>query len=223
MILPSVCIVRPETAAALQAYVRAGGVVLATPQLASRDVNNNYVPRCAPDGLGDLFGLRVESKAFLDDASEPDRAIWFPKGNMVLETAHARFIDGAVCEARAYVEDLDLVGAKPIAEFSDNLFEGCPAATVHEVGSGAAFYVAGYLDADGLGRVLDQALRRAGVEPGPRTPKWVEVVRRGDVTFAINHSREPCAVDIAGREAVVGEWKKGRAKLGAYGVCVVRG
>ena len=55
------------------------------------------------------------------------------------------------------------------------------------------------------------------------TPKWVEVVRRGDVTFAINHSREPCTVEIPGREAVVGEWKKGKARLGAYGVCAVRG
>jgi beta-galactosidase len=223
VVLPSVCIVRPETVAALQAFVRAGGVVLATPQLASRDVNNNYVPRCAPDGLTDLFGLRVEGKAFLDDASEPDRAIWFPKGNMVLETAHARFEDGTACEARAYVEDLELVGAKALARFTDNLYEGCPAATVNEAGKGAAFYAASYLDADGLGSLLDLALQRAGIAPGPRTPKWVEVVRRGDVTFAVNHSREPCTVEIPGREAVVGEWKKGKARLGAYGVCAVRG
>ena len=142
---------------------------------------------------------------------------------MVLETAHARFGDGGTCEARAYLEDLELEGAEPLAVFSDNLFEGCPAATVHEAGKGAAFYAAAYLDPEGLGRLLDAALRRAGIEPGARTPKWVEVVRRGDVTFAINHSREPCTVDLPGREAVVGEWRNGKARLGAYGVCVVRG
>lgn len=223
VILPSLCIVQPETAAALQAFVRCGGVALATPQLASRDLNNNYVPRCAPDGLADLFGLRVESHAYLDNACEPDQAIWFPTGAMALEIAHARFDDGRVCEARAYLEDLELEGAKPLAVFSDNLFAGCPAATVHEVGKGAAFYAAAYLDPEGLGRLLDAALDRAGIAPGPRTPKWVEVVRRGDAAFAINHSREPCTVDLPGREAVVGEWRNGRARLDAYGVCIVRG
>jgi beta-galactosidase len=94
---------------------------------------------------------------------------------------------------------------------------------VNEAGKGAAFYAAAYLDQDGLGHLLDAALLRAGVIRGPRTPKWVEVVRRGDVTFAINHSREPCVVDLPGSEAVIGEWRKGKAKLGAYGVCAVRG
>ncbi len=74
-----------------------------------------------------------------------------------------------------------------------------------------------------LGWLLEAALRRAGIEPRPRTPKWVEVVRRGDVMFAVNHSPEPCTVDLPGRDALAGEWRKGKAKLGAYGVCVVRG
>jgi beta-galactosidase len=221
VVLPALCIVAPGLALRLKAFVRGGGVVLATPQLASRDANNNHVPRCAPDGLNDLFGLRVESREYLDNACEPDQALWFPEGKMDLETVPLAFGDGGTGTAVRYMEDVELVSATALCTYQGNLFAGRPAAAVREEGRGAAFYMAAFMDGPAAGRIAEAALTRAGVARGPETPKWVEVVRRGGVTFAINHSREACAVPIGGARPVVGEWENGLARLPACGVCVV--
>jgi len=222
VILPVLCIVPDDLKARLKAFVRAGGVVLATPQLASRDANNNYVPRCAPDGLADLFGLRVESRLYLDNANEADQSLWVPGANIVSETVGVKMEDGLTGQAERYIEDVELESARPLATFSDNYLAGCPAAAVNKVGRGAAFYVAGFLDRSLEAAVLDQALQRAGVKPGPATPKWVEVVRRGRMVFAINHSRKAVEVPMPPGRTVVGKRVKGVARLPAYGVCVVQ-
>jgi len=222
VILPVLCIVPEDLKARLKAFVRAGGVVLATPQLASRDANNNYVPRWAPDGLADLFGLRVESRLYLDNANEADQSLWVPAPNVVSETVGVRMEDGLTGQAERYIEDVELASARPLATFSDNYLAGCPAAAVNKVGRGAAFYVAGFLDRPLEAAVLDRALARAGVKPGPATPKWVEIVRRGRVVFAINHGRKAVEVEMPAGRTIVGNCAKGVARLPAYGVCVVR-
>ena len=57
---------------------------------------------------------------------------------------------------------------------------------------------------------------------GPATPKWVEIVRRGSVVFAINHGRKAVEVEVPQGKVIVGDCAKGVARLPAYGVCVVR-
>ena len=140
---------------------------------------------------------------------------------MVLETVAVSFPDTAGTAVR-YMEDVELESATRLCAFGDNLFEGKPAAAANEFGRGAAYYLAAFMEEPTTGRLLDMALARAGVAPGPRSPKWVEVVRRGPLTFAINHSRAACEVTIPGAEAVTGEWRDGVARLAPYGVCIVR-
>jgi beta-galactosidase len=221
VVLPVLCIVPPALAGRLAAFVRSGGVLLASPQLASRDAFNNYVPRCAPDGLADLFGLRVESREYLDTANEPDQALWFPENRMGQETVGLRFPDGGTGSALRYMEDLELTTAEPLCMYTENHFAGRPAAAVNQAGGGSTFYMAAFMDDAAAGRVTDAALARAGVERGPVTPRWCEVVRRGSVTFVMNHAREACDVRIGGRAALVGEWTDGVAHLPGHGVCVV--
>lgn len=221
IILPSVCIVPGQLAERLEEFVRGGGVVLATPQLGTRDANNNYISRCAPDGLGGLFGLRVESHNYLHNANEADQALWVPAANVADETVGVQLGEMTSGLAGRYMEDIELQGAAVVARYSDNLYAGQPAVTVNQVGKGAAYYVAAYLEAGLFDAVLELAMERAGVESGPQTPKWVEVAQRGQFTFAINHSRQETQIDLPGSKAIVGDWADGRANLPAYGVCVV--
>ena len=222
LILPSLCIVPEDLAARLKSFVENGGVVLATPQLSTRDANNNYVPRCAPDGLHHLFGLRVESHYYLENFNEADEALWVPAAKSNLETVKVELEDGISGVAERYVEDIDLHGARVMASFADNIFAGQPAITSHTYGSGETFYTAGYLDSTLMAALLEKALHRALVPLGPKTPKWVEVIRCGDVTFAINHSRETATIPMPTGEIILGDWSNGMAKLAPYGVCVVR-
>ena len=221
LVLPPLPIVSAALAGRLNAFVEAGGVLFSSPQLATRDANNNYVPRVAPDGLTDLFGLRVESHEYLDNANEPDQSLWFPENRMELESVGVRFDQGGNGTAVRYMEDMELSSARAIARYTENLFADRPAVAINERGTGAAFYMGAFMDEGGSGMVVDAALARAGVARGPVTPKWVEVVRRGAVTIAINHTKTPCTVEIPGRSAWVGEWKGGVAQLPAHGVCIV--
>jgi len=222
LILPTLCIVPPDLAERLKAFVRKGGVVLATPQLATRDANNNYVPRCAPDGLHDLLGLRVESHNYLSNANEADQALWVPQANMGTESVAVETDDGPVGRAERYMEDLEITTAKVYARYAENMYVDRPAVTINAFGRGAAFYTAAFFDAGLTGTVLDLALARAKVPQGSATPKYVEVVRRGHVVFAINHGRTPADVRMPGGRTVVGEVTDGVARLDAYGVCVVK-
>ncbi len=222
VLLPSMCIVGEEFAEALREYVRGGGVVLVQPQLATRDANSNYHPRCAPDGLQDVMGLRVESHYYLDNACEADQALWVPAANVVNETATVKLGDDQTGQAVRYIEDIELETARAIGTFADNSFAGQPAVTVNKFGRGAAYYLAAFVDKALLDAMLTLTLERAGVEAGPYAPKYVEVVRRGNITFAINHRREAAEVEVGPGEVIVGQCAEGIAKLPAYGVCVVR-
>jgi len=222
LILPVQCMVSDDLAKRLRAYVKAGGVVLATPQLGTRDANNNYVPRLAPDGLLDVMGLQVDGHNYLETACDADAGLWVPRANMKTETTTVEFTDGPTGLGERYMEDMTLTTAKPLATYKDNTYVGTPAATVNKFGKGTAFYLGTFLDDAMLGHMIEQALGRAGVDLGVHTDPWVEVVTAGDFTFAINHSKETTQVDMPAGKTIVGKVEDGVTTLDAFEVCVVK-
>ena len=222
VVLPTLCIVDEDLRVRLKAFVRKGGVVVASPQLASRDANNNLLPRSAPDELADLFGFEVDSHNYLDNHNEADQALWWPEKQKADETVIVIAPDAPSGLAAVYMEELRLKGAKALAHYADNLYSGHAAVTCNRFGKGRAYYLAAFLDQILTGYVLEQAMQSAGVPVGPATDKWVEVVRRGDVTFAINHSRQPTQAPVPKGKVILGEVKDGQAILPPYGVCVVQ-
>jgi len=222
VVLPATCIVSDDLARRLRAFVQAGGGVLATPQLATRDANNNYVPRVAPDGLLDVFGLHVDSHNYLENACEADQTLATPVQTMVAETPTVLCPGGPSGHCERYMEELALSTAKPLATFRENLYATKPAACVNEFGQGAAFYIGGFLDVVLTGHMVDLALTRAAIPQGPREALWVEVLTVGDFTIAINHSRSTTQVSMPEGKTLVGQVKGGVTTLEPYDVCVVR-
>ena len=75
-----------------------------------------------------------------------------------------------------------------VATFACADLEGSPAITVRRrPGAGAGWYVATRLDSVARAHVLRRVLADAGVAPPPELPAGVECVRRGPVTFYLNH------------------------------------
>lgn len=65
-------------------------------------------------------------------------------------------------------------------------------------GTGAAWLVAGVLPEDDLASVLHRALADAGVAPPLLgAPAGVEVTRRGDALFVLNHTRAEVHLEVA--------------------------
>ncbi|MDK1031060.1 MAG: beta-galactosidase [Planctomycetia bacterium] len=227
VILPSVAMVDADFADRLREFVRSGGVVLATPQLACRDRNNNYITARPPVGLNDLFGLSVEGGTFLNSAAGPDEGIWRPAPNWRDVEVRVRLdAPGAAAEGKAvrWMEEVTLAGGKAIATFEEDQYEGCPAVVENRIGSGTAIYAAAYFDDALTDALIGRALDAAGIEAFPETPRWVEIVQRGSLTFLINNLSRPVEVKLPlpDAEALLGDYSCGVCRLEPFGVCVLK-
>jgi beta-galactosidase len=177
VVVPSLYLVSDESAAALTAYVDAGGRLvvgyfsgIVDPELRVR--LGGY-----PGAFAELLGVRVEE-------------------------FHPLPIDGEIAlssggRGRVWSEDVQAVSAEVVDRYADGVLDGKPAITRREVGAGVAWYVSTELDDD-------TALRLLGLSPSPiETVRR----RSGDTTwtFLINHGDTDVDVPAEGSELVVGE------------------
>jgi len=81
------------------------------------------------------------------------------------------------------------------------LLDGAPAITRRCSGAGGAGWYVSALPAD-LGAVVDAVLADAGIEAA-LLPEGVEVVRRGDRVFVLNHSSHDALVELGGAAVAV--------------------
>ena len=227
VVLPSLVMIGQQLADRLKDYVRGGGTVYAFGQIGMRDFNDNYLPVPGPQHLGELFGVAIEGGMYLLSHVGPDEALWVPaaKAANTEIPLFGRIAGEPVSgSARAWIGDLTLKGgADVLLAIAGEAYKDQPAAVEKKTGEGSAIYLAAAdVNDELLEEMVEHALNVAGVERGPETPEHVEVVRRGKVTFVINHTNSPTnvALDKAGK-AIVGTFEKGVAKLGPYGVCVV--
>ncbi len=224
VVLPSLAMVDAPFAERLRAFVAGGGVVLATPQLACRDRCISYLPATPPVGLTDLFGLRVEGGMYLRSFVGPDQALWFPAEKYARETPAVRVTRSGsefTGTVHTWMEDIELQGGEAVGTFTDNDFAGSPAIIRHAVGAGTTCYCAAYPSAELLDALVDELLPRTGVVAGPAVPEYVEVLRRGDCTFVINHRNAPVTVPLAADRALVGTYHDGVVSLAPHDVCVL--
>lgn len=226
VILPSLVMIDEKFAADLRAFIKKGGQVLALGQIGMRDDNDNYLDEPGPAHMADLLGARIEGGMYFRSHVGADEALWVPAAaETQVEVAVRGTLGGRPVEgvAKRWIGDLTLQGGQALLSFSDEAYRGQPAIVEKQTGKGCLVYVAAARLDDGLSdAVLSHVLATAGIRKGPPTPLHVEVVKRGKVTFVINHTAAPVTVKLGtnGR-AVVGRYEDGKAELSAYGVCVV--
>jgi beta-galactosidase len=105
--------------------------------------------------------------------------------------------------------------------FDDDAYAGQPAVVERTTGEGRSLYVGTVHPDDALlEAIVSHALAAAGIESGPFTEEYVEVVRRGPLVFAINHRAQATRVELGASCALVGELEGTAAVLPAWGVCV---
>ncbi len=228
VILPSLMMIDADFARRLKCYVASGGAVLAAGQIGLRDFNDNYLPAPGPQYLEDLLGVLIEGGTYLRSHVEPNEAMSIPASKTgILEVPVAGAVGGEFVtgSARCWIADLTLNGGTALLEFTGDIYKGQPAIVEKRTGDGCTIYLGTVSLSDELmQKGLDYVLSVAKIKPGPETSEHVEVVRRGDVTFVINHVNWPTSVPLGNRgKAIVGRYEAGEAKLEAYGVCVVRG
>jgi len=124
LILPCVCALSDATLARVDAFVRAGGVVVADLRLGVYSEHGK--PLASRPGLESLFGFKRAAAAYTTGASP-----------LVCEPAFSGFAPVDALDAPMGRESLKPTTAKPMARFGD----GSPAILVNEAGKGKAVYL----------------------------------------------------------------------------------
>ena len=188
LVAPSLYLLTDAAAQALDEHVRGGGALVVGPFSGIVDERDHVRLGGYPGALREVLGVRVEE--FFPFAAGQEQAL----------------SEGG--RGRTWSELLHLEGAEAVRTWADGPLPGTPAVTRHVHGQGTGWYVATVLDDDTLGEVLERVLAEAGVSAPADVPAGVEVVRRGDRLFVLNHTAEPVSVQgttvDAGGAAVLG-------------------
>ncbi|MDN4612828.1 beta-galactosidase [Leifsonia sp. F6_8S_P_1B] len=126
---------------------------------------------------------------------------------------------GGAASAAQWAEYVRAEAAEVEAVFDHGPLSGHPAITRRSHGEGSAWYIATRLDPEPLARLLDAVLTAASVERRPSIA-GVELVQRGDVLAAINHSPSPVTLDLPGTDLLTGASATG-LELGPQGVALI--
>lgn len=189
VLLPHSYIVSASTAQAVRAAVYGGAHLVIGPFSGVADGNGGVILGRFPAHLRDVVGVSGEEWVALPD--EPVRLDADPSGELSTTDAHASVLG----------EALRSEGARVLATFAEGHLRGMPAVTCHRYGRGSARYLGAVLSDDALSSLLHAALRDAGVTGAlgdTATPDDLEVVRRGDALFLLNHAQTTRSVPIPG-------------------------
>ena len=227
VILPSLMMIGADFANRLHAFVESGGVVMAQGQIGLRDLQDNYLINRGPDHLQDLLGVYLNGGMYLHSQVAPDEAIYLhPPRKRDVEIKlqgmmGSRPVNGT---AAVWVGDLEFISGEVLLRFSEDTYQGQPAVVLKKTGRGAAVYAAAArLDENLLDALVEYVLSMAGIRFLAGLPIYVEVIRRGGVTFIINHRDEEIRYPIdACQSLIAGVAENGTAVLKPDGVCLLR-
>lgn len=193
VLVPTLHLVRDRDAAAIEAYVRAGGHVVITYFSGIVDEHTHVRLNGYPGAFRDLLGVRSEE--FCPLRQDEHVSLVGPDGQRV-------------GSADVWTEDLTCDTSTSIMTYLDGPVAGRPAVTRNDYGAGRAWYLATRTDEDTTFALLQQICAEAGVAPATSTPAGVEVVRRtgpkGAFHFVLNHTDEAVVVQIGGLDLVSG-------------------
>ncbi|MFD7659262.1 beta-galactosidase [Actinosynnema sp. NPDC059797] len=201
VVVPNLYLVRdPEP---LRSFVAGGGTVVVGFFSGVVDERDQVFPGGYPGPLRELLGLRVEEVVPLG----PDEVLACSSAELGGFTADF------------WRDDLLVEGAEVVAALAD----GTPVVLRHRHGAGTAWYVATRPEAGAAVRLFERVLAGAGVGPAPARPRGVEVVRRGDVLFLVNHGVDEVSLDVPGDhvDLLTGGAVSDSVTLGRFGVAAL--
>ncbi|GIG68334.1 beta-galactosidase [Phytomonospora endophytica] len=175
VLAPNLYLTTAATAAAIRSYVDGGGTFVSGFFSGLVDEHDHLHDGAYPGAFRDLLGLVADE-------------FWPLAAG---ERAGLRTDDGEHHTGGVWRDWLDTTTAETIASYTDTRLAGRPAVTRNRFGAGTAWYLSTLPDETGLAALLGRALREAGVEPVGDAPAGVELCRRGEHLFVLNHGTEP--------------------------------
>ena len=227
IILPSLMMIDEAFAIKLKEYVNNGGVLFAQGQIGIRDFNDNYLLEKGPKHLKDLLGVEINGGMYLFSHMAVDEAMFVPerkKSDIDIK------VEGKLGEeivrgtASTWIGDIVEKGGTPLLKFAEDTYEGQLAVVKKITGKGSSLYMAAIeFDEELMENLTEYVLLNAGVEFNKNIPKHVEIIKRGNVLFIINHRMEEVKVDLGiSGKVLKGIESNGVIELSAYGLCIMK-
>jgi beta-galactosidase len=214
-ILPHLALFDPAWLPSLEAWVRAGGVLVVGARTGTKDLDNNVVTDLLPGVLRPLVGATV---------------IEYGRQNAPEQRPLELEIAGRNVRSSEWYEQLEPApGTEVWARWASRHQRGSAAITLHRVGQGAVMYVGTYLTGAVADALVPEIAKLAHLEPAlSGAPEGVEVVRREtadrQLWFLVNHTEQEQVMRNApaGRELVADRESTGDLRLPPRGVAVIR-
>lgn len=214
VIAPQLHVLPDAIAQRLNAYVKAGGVLLTGFRTGVKDASNRCHVRTLPGLLAESLGVHADEYESLGDAGYALRGSAAFPGNYT---------------ADCYADWLTADSAEPLLMHTAWHMRGYAALTRNRHGKGWGYYLGANIKEPGFyDQLIAEVLRAAKVRPLITPPAGVEIsVREGagrKLVFIINHLEEPVTMPVpAGKlDALTGRRTGATLRLDRFGVAVLR-
>lgn len=187
---PVLYMVKPGMKERLEAYVKAGGVLVTGVMSGLVDSSDNVYTGGYPGPLREMAGIWVEETDALPPQAE----------NSIV------FADGTKGRCTMLCDLLHLEGAESLASYSSDFYAGMPVVTKHSYGAGMVYYVGAVLDDETCARAMDLLLLEHPVRRTVTESTPLEVTCREKdgkrYYFVMNFTREeqPLPKELAGKK-----------------------
>lgn len=149
VVAPVLYMVKDGAHEALEEYVKNGGVFVTTYMSGIAGESDNVHLGGYPGPLRKMAGIWAEEI----DALAPEQS------NLL------KFTDGEECSCNLLCDLIRLEGAKALAHYGTDFYEGMPAVTVNKFGDGTVYYIGTQPSIDGINKIFDIITAESGVKP----------------------------------------------------------
>ena len=194
LLTPGLQLVSDEELTAYRDYVRGGGVLLSGRKTFCKTPSGSYRESRHPVPE-EVFGLHVvETQENLDSNDISVRGFFSAPPRISYQLAGAQGLPDTVSEG--WFEVLAPHTAATLYRYVDGYFAGQPVACRNQYGQGQAYYLGTRLSRDAMREVMRMALAAAGITDTLTVPQGMQVVRRGEVWIATDHSRQALTLSL---------------------------
>ena len=179
VLVPAMYVLTTETAANLEQFAAAGGIVVFTPRTGIKDEVNQVVDMKLPGLVAKMAGIEIDD--YVSMPSDQDGEIQFGLPNLEDEFT-----------ASVWADILTPTTAKPVARYSQDYYRDQVAATINTYGNGKVIYLGTMSDARFYDSLIRWIVGLTEINPLLSTPPGVEVAERWQsdqrLLFVLNHT-----------------------------------
>jgi beta-galactosidase len=179
VIVPAMYVLSEETAASLERFAAAGGLVVLTPRTGVKDESNAAVNMKLPGLVAEMTGVEVEE--YISMPIDEDNRVQFTLLDLDNEFTVSTWADV-----------LELTTAEMAARYCQDYYSGRAAVSINAFGDGQVIYIGTMGDEEFYAYIAKWVLDLVDVTPTLLSPPGVEVTQRWDgdrcYLFVLNHN-----------------------------------